>query len=52
MVHGRGESDPGVVARKPANKAERPAAAQSAAEPRAGTEGNASQQSRRQTQGW
>jgi RNA-directed DNA polymerase len=43
MMHGRGKSDPVVVAGKPANKAER-----SAAEPverRARTKGNASQQS-------
>ncbi len=43
MTHGGGTSDPAIVAGKLANKAE-----QSAAEPverRAGTEGNASQQS-------
>src|SRR3984893_2696113 len=40
MMHGREKSDPAVVARKPANKAGQPAA-----EPRAGTEGNAGQQS-------
>jgi hypothetical protein len=43
MTHGRGESDPAIVAAKPANKAERSAA--ELVEPRAGTEGNASQQS-------
>jgi RNA-directed DNA polymerase len=43
MMHGRGKSDPDVVAMKPANKAER-----SVAEPverRKGTKGNARQQS-------
>ena len=43
MMHGRGKSDSAIVAVKPANKAER-----SAAEPveqRAGTKGNAGQQS-------
>ena len=48
MMHGRGKSDSAIVAMKPANKAER-----SAAEPverRAGTKGNASQQSTRRTQ--
>jgi RNA-directed DNA polymerase len=43
MMHGRGKSDPVVVAVKPANKAERSAA--EPVEPRAGTKGNASQQS-------
>ena len=43
MTHGRGESDPAIVAAKPANKAER--SAEELLEPRAGTEGNASQQS-------
>ena len=43
MMHGRGTSDPAIVAMKPSNKAERSAA--EAAERRAGTEGNASQQS-------
>ncbi len=48
MMHGREKSDPGVVAGKPANKAER-----SAAEPverRAGAEGNALRQSAFRTQ--
>jgi hypothetical protein len=43
MMHGREKSDPAIVAGKPTNKAER-----SAAEPverRAGTKGNANQQS-------
>ena len=43
MVHAREKSDPAIVAGKPANKAERSAA--EPAEPRAGTEGNANQQS-------
>jgi RNA-directed DNA polymerase len=48
MMHGRGKSDSAVVAMKPTNKAER-----SVAEPverRAGTKGNAGQQSTRRTQ--
>ena len=53
MMHGHEKSDPAIVAVKPANKAEQPAAEQSAAEPnaaepverRAGTKGNADQQS-------
>jgi RNA-directed DNA polymerase len=52
MMHGHEKSDPAIVAMKPANKAEQPAVEQSAAvptaaepaEPRAGTKGNASQQ--------
>ena len=48
MMHGRGKSDSVIVAMKPANKAE-PSAAESG-EPRAGTKGNASQQSTRRTQ--
>ncbi len=52
MMHGCEKSDPAIVAVKPANKAEPPAAEQSAAEltaaepvePRAGTKGNAGQQ--------
>ena len=52
MMHGPEKSDPAIVAVKPANKAEQPAAEQSAAEltaaepvePRAGTKGNAGQQ--------
>ena len=50
MMHGRGESDPAIVAAKPTNKAER-----SVAEPverRAGAKGNASQQSTSRTQSW
>src|SRR6185436_18506257 len=43
MMHGRGESDSAIVAGKPTNKAERSAA--ESVEPRAGAEGNASQQS-------
>ena len=48
MMHGPEKSDPAIVAMKPANKTE-----QSAAEPverRAGTKGNADQQSTRRTQ--
>ena len=53
MMHGHEKSDFAIVAMKPANKAEHPAAEQSAAEPaaaesvepRAETKGNASQQS-------
>lgn len=41
MMHGRGKSDPAIVARKPANKAGLvTAAAAEPVEPRAGTEGN------------
>ena len=43
MMHGRGKSDSAVVAAKPANKAERSAAEW--VERRAGTKGNADQQS-------
>src|ERR1700747_1147517 len=58
MMNGHEKSDPAIVAVKPANKAEgppvaRPAGEKHAAEPverRAGTEGNADQQSTRQTQ--
>ena len=50
MTHGGGRSDPGIVAVKPANKAE-PSAAESV-EPRTGTKGNADQQSTRQAQDW
>jgi RNA-directed DNA polymerase len=58
MMHGHEKSDPAIVATKPANRAEEPAAERSAAEPnaaepverRAGTKGNASQQSMRRTQ--
>src|SRR5215813_7923023 len=57
-MHGAEKSDPAIVAGKPANKAEQPLAARSAGEPnaaervepRAGTKGNAGQQSRRRTQ--
>ena len=48
MMHGHEESDSAIVAAKPANKAERSAA--ELAEPRAGTKGNAHQQSTRLTQ--
>src|SRR5262245_35320498 len=48
MMHGRGKSDPAVVAGKPANKVE-PSTAEPA-EPRAGTKGNAGQQSACRTQ--
>src|SRR6201982_3988580 len=48
MMHGRGKSDPAIVAVKPTNKAERSAA--ELVEPRAGTKGNAGQQSTRRTQ--
>src|SRR5216684_1113923 len=47
-MDGREKSDPAIVAMKPANRAGRPAAEQG--EPRAGAEGNASQQSTRRTQ--
>ena len=58
MMHGHEKSDPAIVAVKPANKAEGPSAARPAeekhaaepGEPRAGTEGNADQQSTRRTQ--
>ena len=58
MMHGHEKSDPGIVAMKPANKAdwtapEGSAANPNAAEPverRAGTKGNADQQSTRRTQ--
>jgi hypothetical protein len=51
MMHGLEKSDLAIVATKPANKAEQPAAERSAAEPtaaeaverRVGTKGNASQ---------
>ncbi len=48
MMHGREKSDPAIVAVKPTNKAGRPAA--ELVEPRAGTEGNADQQSTRRAQ--
>ena len=58
MMHGHEKSDLAIVAVKPANKAVHPAAEQSAAEPvaaepvepRAGTKGNADQQSTCRTQ--
>jgi RNA-directed DNA polymerase len=58
MMHGRGKSDPGIVAEKQANKAGKSAAEQSVAaaavaepvEPRAGTKENADQQSTCRTQ--
>src|SRR6516164_3309148 len=58
MMHGPEKSDPVIVAGKPTNKAEQPPAARSAGEPnaaepverRAGTKGNAGQQSRCRTQ--
>ena len=60
MMHGHEKSDLAIVAGKPANKAEQPAPERSAAklnaaelvERRARTEGNAGQQSTRQTQSW
>jgi hypothetical protein len=48
MMHEPEKSDSAIVARKPANKAERSAAEQ--VERRAGTEGNAGQQSTRRAQ--
>ena len=48
MMHGPEKSDPAIVAGKPTNKAERSAA--ELVEPRAGTKGNAGQQSRCRTQ--
>ena len=58
MMNGPEKSDPAIVAMKPTNKAEQPAAERSAAEPnaaesverRAGTKGNADQQSTHRTQ--
>ena len=58
MMHGHEGSDPAIVAVKPTNKAEAPAAERSAAEAtaaepverRAGTKGNADQQSTHRTQ--
>src|SRR5215475_9360232 len=58
MMHGHEKSDPAIVATKPANKAEDSVAERSVAEPnaaepveqRAGTKGNARQQSTRRTQ--
>jgi len=48
MMHGHEKSDHAIVAVKPANKAEQSAA--ESGEPRAGTKGNADQQSTRRTQ--
>jgi hypothetical protein len=48
MMHGREKSDPAIVAMKPTNKAEQSAAG--SVERRAGTKGNAGQQSTRRTQ--
>ena len=48
MMHGREKSDPAIVAGKPMNKAEQSAA--ELVERRAGTEGNADQQSTHRTQ--
>ena len=48
MMHGREKSDSAIVAMKPTNKAGRPAA--EPVERRAGTEGNAGQQSTRRAQ--
>ena len=48
MMHGHEKSDPAIVARKPTNKAGRPAA--EPVERRAGAEGNADQQSTRRAQ--
>jgi hypothetical protein len=50
MMHGHEKSDPAIVAVKPTNKAG--ATAAEPVEPRAGTKGNADQQSTRQTQSW
>ena len=58
MMYGHEKSDPAIVAVKPANKAEQPAADRTAAEPtaaelveqRAGTKGNADRQSTHWTQ--
>src|SRR6516162_3044237 len=58
MMHGHEKSDPAIVAVKPANKAEQPTCGSNCGEPnaaepverRAGTKGNASQQSTHRTQ--
>jgi RNA-directed DNA polymerase len=58
MMHGHEKSDSAIVAVKPANKVAHPVAERSAAkpttaepvEPRAGTKGNAGQQSTHRTQ--
>ena len=48
MMHGCGRSDSAIVAMKPTNKSGSPAA--EPVEPRAGTKGNADQQSTRRAQ--
>ena len=48
MMHEREKSDPAIVAVKPTNKAGQPAA--ESVEPRAGTKGNAGQQSTHRAQ--
>ena len=48
MMHGHEKSDSAIVAKKPPNKAGKPAA--EAAEPRAGAKGNTGQHSTRRTQ--
>src|SRR3984893_19298371 len=48
MMHGHEKSDPAILAKKPANNAGQPAAER--VERRAGTEGNAGQQSTRRAQ--
>ena len=48
MMHGRGKSDSAIVVLKPTNNAEQSAA--EPVEPRAGTQGNADQQSMRRAQ--
>ena len=48
MMHGHEKSDSVIVAAKPANKAEQPAA--EPVEPRTGTKGNADQRSTHRTQ--
>ena len=53
MMHGHEKSDPAIVAGKPTNKAEHRwsiAGRAELVEPRAGTKGNAGQQSTRRTQ--
>ena len=50
MMHEREKSDPNIVAGKPTNNAGLPAA--EPVEPRAGTKGNAGQQSTLRTQEW
>jgi RNA-directed DNA polymerase len=50
VMHERGKSDPAIVAVKPTNSVGR--SAEEPAEPRAGTEGNAVQQSTHRAQNW